>query len=193
MRPAHTARVSSIRLFVLASYEAHGEMHGYQVRAQAEQEHVHLWTDISVGSVHGAIRRLTAEGLLTEVRVERDGVRPPRRIHDITDAGRAVLADLRRRGLLDVHLRPDPFDLALTRLDPDGLDALPAVLEARLAALTALLDTVVAGNAVAAPQLTVAETHAVGHREHRLRAEIAWLGTVLAAVPDIVDDERSRL
>jgi DNA-binding PadR family transcriptional regulator len=188
----YAERMSGIRLFVLAFYAQHGEMHGYQVRAQAEREHVHLWTDISVGSVHGAIRRLTAEGLLTEVRVERDGNRPERQIYDITDAGRAALAMLRSRGLLDVHVQPDPFDLALTRLDPDTLDQLPAILEARIASLTALLDSVTACNALVQPQLTLAETLAVEHREHRLRTEIAWLGTILAAAPDIVADENAR-
>lgn len=179
-------------MFVLAFYAEHGEMHGYQVRVQAEREHVYLWTDISIGSVHGAIRRLTAEGLLVEVRVERDGNRPERQIYDITDAGLAVLATLRSRGLLEVHVRPDPFDLALTRLDPDRLDQLPTVLEARLASLTALLDSVTQCNADVEPQLTVSETLAAGHREHRLRTEIDWLRTVLAAAPDIVADETAR-
>lgn len=184
--------MSSIRLFVLSSFAEHGEMHGYQVRAQAEREHVHLWTDVSVGSVHGAIRRLTAEGLLTEVRVERVGGRPERLVHAITDAGRAALAELRLRGLVEVHLRPDPFDLALSRLDPASLDRLPALLDARLATLAGMLDDAVAGNALAAPELSVGESWAVGHREHRIRAEVAWLRAVRAAAPDIVADELAR-
>lgn len=94
--------------------------------------------------------------------------------------------------LLDVHVPPDPFDLALTRLDPDTLDQLSTTLATRMESLTALLDSMTACNALVQPQLTLSESMAVGHREHRLRTEIAWLRTVLAAVPDIVAEETAR-
>ena len=39
----------------------------------------------------------------------------------------------------------------------------------------------------------MAEIHILGHREHILRAEIEWHEQLLAALPQIVADERSRL
>ena len=45
----------------------------------------------------------------------------------------------------------------------------------------------------AAPHLTVAEIHILDHREHILLAEIEWHEQLLAALPQIVADERSRL
>jgi DNA-binding PadR family transcriptional regulator len=39
---------------------------------------VALWTDITVGSLYGAINRLAAEELIEEVRVERAGAYPQR-------------------------------------------------------------------------------------------------------------------
>jgi hypothetical protein len=42
-------------------------MHGHQLRLLAEEEHVALWTDITVGSLYGAIKRLAAEELNEEV------------------------------------------------------------------------------------------------------------------------------
>jgi DNA-binding PadR family transcriptional regulator len=184
--------VSSIRLFILTSYAEHGEMHGHQVRLQAEREHLHLWTDISVGSVYGAIKRLAAEGLLEVVRVERAGNLPERQVYAITGAGRSALAALRHEGLSAIWLKPDPFDLALTRLDPDTLRELPDVVEGRIKALKGLLQEKIVLNQRADEYLTLSEKHALTHTEHRLRAEIGWHEGILAAVPDIIADEESR-
>ncbi|MCU1526783.1 MAG: hypothetical protein JWP75_546 [Frondihabitans sp.] len=185
--------MSSIRLFILDAFERQGEMHGHQLRLLAEQEHVHRWTDITVGAVYGAIKRLAAEGLLEVVRTEREGNFPERHIYRITEAGKKKRALLFGDTMHEVVLRPDPFDLALARLDPNRLDDLERVLDTRLAALGRLLDESIAANAEAHPYLTLSETHALNHREHRIRAEIDWLETVLADLPAILADERSRI
>jgi DNA-binding PadR family transcriptional regulator len=184
--------VSSIRLYILDALARRGDMHGHQLRLLAEEEHVHLWTDISVGALYGALKRLAAEGLLAEVRVEREGSYPERQVYGITATGRTALADLHRQGLVQVAFRPDPFDLALSRPDPERLDELPDALQTRLAALRALLDDTERQNARARPYLSLGETHALLHREHRLRAEIAWHTDLAAALPDVIADERVR-
>ena len=56
--------MSSIRLFILSSFDEFGPMHGHLMRTIAERMKVPLWTDISVGAVYGAMKRLAAEGLL---------------------------------------------------------------------------------------------------------------------------------
>src|SRR3954469_24016672 len=113
--------MSSIRIFVLDAFRRHGEMHGHQLNAYAEKERVALWTDISPSGIYQVVKRLCAEELLQPVRVERVGNFPERQIYAITDEGKRVLARLCEQGLSDVVLRPDPFDLALTRIaDLDG-------------------------------------------------------------------------
>lgn len=184
--------MSSIRLFILDALARHGEMHGHQLRLLAEQEHVHLWTDISVGALYGALKRLAGEGLLAEVRVEREGSYPERQVYGITDAGRVALADLQRDTLTHVAFKPDPFDLALCRFDPERLDALPDAIEDRLRTLRSLLAETAAANDRARPYLSLAETHALQHREHRLRAEIDWHAALVADLPAVVADERAR-
>jgi DNA-binding PadR family transcriptional regulator len=185
-------QMSSVRFYVLAALVEGGPMHGHALRALAEQEHVHEWTDISVGSLYGAMKRLAAEGLIAEVRTEREGNYPERQVYAITDAGRAALTSLQRATLADLSWRHDPVDLALARLDPDTLDDLEAVLRARRDALAARLAEH-ERNAVRIRQyLTLAETFSTGHGTHRLRAEVAWHDELLAALPDIVADERSR-
>ncbi|MGI3784307.1 MAG: PadR family transcriptional regulator, partial [Janthinobacterium lividum] len=149
-------------------------------------------TDISVGALYGALKRLAAEGLLADVRVEREGSYPERQVYGITEAGRTALAELHRQGLEQVWFRPDPFDLALSRPDPQRLDELPGALEARLVALQGLLDDTERQNERARPYLSRGEAHALLHREHRLRAEIAWHTDLVAALPDVIADERAR-
>jgi DNA-binding PadR family transcriptional regulator len=184
--------VSSIRLFILGSLAQHGAMHGHQLRLLAEEEHVNLWTDITVGALYGAIKRLATDGLIEEVRVERAGKYPERQVYDISQAGRRALSTLRFDGLRQVVLKPDPFDLALTRLDPDKLDDLATVIEHRLMVLRSLLRDSEGVIADALPYLSVSERYAMGHKEHRLRAEIDWHEQFLKAIPEIVADESAR-
>ncbi len=182
--------MSSIRLFVLSSFAELGPMHGHRLRVEAERNHVHLWTDISVGAVYGAMKRLAAEGLLRPTAREQQGNRPTRQLYEITDTGRDVLAELRRDGLSDVWFKYDPFDLALTRVDAPSIDALPAILAERLRQVETLLDETRRTNARARAFVGLAKQWALRHTEYRLEAEIAYLTDLLAAAPDIAVDER---
>lgn len=168
-------------------------MHGHQMRLLAEQQSTHMWTDISVGSIYGAVKRLEVEGLIAEVRTERAGHRPERRIYDITAAGRSSLIEMSSQTLRSFELPPDPFDLALTRLDPSSLPELRATLLMRRGAVEALMATHRENFARVAPLLTLAETHTMTHQRFRLQAELDSLDAVLADLPAILADERSRL
>lgn len=185
--------MSSIRLFILDAFARYGDMHGHQLRLQAEQERISLWTDISVGALYGALKRLANDGLLDEVRVEREGNFPERQVYGITEAGRAVLTGLHQSALEEVVHRHDPFDLGFARLDPDRLDDLPDTLRARLATLESMLERTVANNERARPWLTLGEEFVIAHGEHRLRSEIDWLRSLLTQLPAIVADERTRV
>ena len=182
--------MSSIRLFILSSFAEHGPMHGHRLRLEAERNHVPLWTDISVGAVYGAMNRLAAEGLLRAMGRECCGMRPTRQLFEITEAGCRALAELRRRGLIDVWFRFDPFDLALTRTDPAVLDVLPQLLSERLEAVRARLDEITRVNEEARPHVGLAKQWALRHTGYRLEAEIAYLTDLLAVADDIVADER---
>lgn len=167
-------------------------MHGHQLRLLAEQEHVALWTDITVGGLYGALKRLAAENLIEQVRVEQAGSYPPRQIWSITNAGREALGGLRLRALSELVMKPDPFDLAMTRLDPHHLADLPVTIAARIASLSAMLTEWEARAAAAARYLTICETLMVTHRVDRLRAEIAWHQELAERLPEIIADEQAR-
>ena len=89
-------------------------------------------------------------------------------------------------------MKPDPFDLAISRLDQDELDALPVVVGARLNSLRALLIEDEAHTLSIAQYLSHVEVLVMKHRADRLRAEIVWHEELLNQLPAIVIDERSR-
>lgn len=182
--------MSSIRLFILSSFAELGPMHGHRLRLEAEYKHVPLWTDITVGAVYGAMKRLAAEGLLRESGREREGNRPTRQLYEITEEGRRALAALRREGLSEVWFKHDPFDLALTRSEPEMLERLPSILVERLDKVRALLDESRRRNERAHDYVSVAEQWALRHTQYRLEAEIAYLTDLLAAAEGIIADER---
>lgn len=184
--------MSPMRLFILGALDARGDMHGHQLRLLAEEERIHLWADVTVGSLYGALKRLANEGLIEEVRTEREGAYPERQVYAITAEGREALAIQREDGLTTVQMKHDPFDLAITRLDPDRLDHLAEALENRIAVLNSMLADHERRLVFAAPFLTIAETWVMHHRADRIRAEIDSHQKLLATVPDIVADELTR-
>ena len=164
-------------------------MHGHQLRLLAEEEHVGLWTDITVGGLYGAIKRLATEDLIEEIRVERAGAYPERQVWAVTDAGREAVGALRLRALREIVIKPDPFDLAITRLHPDHLGDLPAVIAARIGSLNAMLTEWEAHAATIDRYLTAAERLVMKHRADRLRTEIAWHEELSEALPAIISGQ----
>lgn len=184
--------MSSIRLYILGALADEGEMHGHQLRQLAEKEHVHLWTDISVGALYGALKRLAAEELIEEARVEREGSYPERQVWRITPAGREALAVLRVGTLREVVVRPDPFDLAMSRLDRDRLAELPGHIQARLDALRARIAEREATLVRITRYLTPTELFVLQHGTDRLRADLAWHERLFALLPELIADELDR-
>jgi len=184
--------MSSIRLFVLGSLAERGDMHGHAMRLLAEEEHIDNWADVAASAIYGVIKRLATEGLIAVTRTEREGNYPERQVYGITDAGRVALDGFRRESLEELVMRPDPVDLALARLDPDKLDELPAVIDKRLAALRAGVAEHEAKLERIRHFLTVTERVVMRHSLARMRGEIEWHNELLAALPEIIRDEKER-
>ncbi|HEX4058813.1 MAG TPA: PadR family transcriptional regulator [Galbitalea sp.] len=184
--------MSSIRLYILDALVEEGPMHGHQLRLLAEKEHIQEWTDISVGALYGALKRMASEGLIEEVRAEREGAYPERQVYAITDAGRISLGVEKLGALREIVLRADPFDLGMARLDRNKLDSLDEVLAARIAHLNALLAETVAHNSSIGQYLTFTEKFVIEHKTARLRAEIEWHESLYKQLPKIIADESAR-
>lgn len=77
---------------------AAGPEHGYELTGQLEAMQVRRWARISPATVYRRLDRLVEEGLLTS-RTEREGQRPEREVHALTEEGREALAELVREAL----------------------------------------------------------------------------------------------
>ena len=184
--------MSSIRLYILSALADEGQMHGHQLRQLAEKEHVDEWTDITVGALYGAIKRMRGEGLIEEVRVEREGSYPERQVWGVTAVGRETLAELRVEGLRQIVMKPDPFDLAVSRMDRERIDELPTMLAARIVDLKSLLVENETHTDSIAHYLSPIELSVMRHKAERLRGEIAWHERLARELPEIITAEKSR-
>jgi DNA-binding PadR family transcriptional regulator len=153
---------------------------------------VHLWTDITVGGLYGALKRLAAEGLIEEARTEREGGYPERQVWRITPEGRQALGVQIIATLREIVFKPDPFDLAFTRVGGRKLDGLADVVGARLAKLEAMLADETTHLAAVTQYLTLAEQAVMKHRLDRIRTDIAWHRELIDRLPEIIQDKRSR-
>jgi len=186
-----TNHVSSIRLFILGTLSASGPLHGHQIRHQALSDRTENWTDIKVGSVYGALKRLATEGLVHEVRTERVGNRPERTIYEITAEGRRALAAVRWTALRELDRYDDPFDLALAQSRDIPEEDLQQVVEHRLAGLRVRLASQRHMAETADPYLNEAERMVLLHHIERTEAEVRWHTELTARLPKVVADFRA--
>jgi DNA-binding PadR family transcriptional regulator len=184
--------MSSIRLYILSSLLERGPLHGHALRALAEEEHIDEWTDISVGALYGALKRMHGDELIAVERTEREGNYPERHVYRITDAGRAAVTEIRNDLFARTDSRNDPFDLAFSRLDPDDVDNLADVLRSRRDAFQRELDDDRVTMERVSPYLWLSERMAWTHKMRRLETEVAYHDDLLRQVPEIIADEHER-
>jgi DNA-binding PadR family transcriptional regulator len=183
--------MSSIRLFILGTLAAAGPLHGHQIRQQAQSDRTETWTDIRVGSVYGALKRLASEDLVREVRTERVGNRPERTIYEITPAGRRALAAVKDAALRELDRHYDPFDLALAQSSDIADEELEQVVANRLAGLQVRLASLRDHAQSADPYVNEAERMVLLHLIERCAAEVRWHEELAARLPKIAADFRN--
>jgi len=180
--------MSSIRLFILGTLARTGPLHGHQIRHQAQTDRTEAWTDIRVGSLYGALKRLASEGLVREVRTERVGNRPERTVYEITAEGRRALSAVRDQALRALFWPNDPFDLALTQTPDLAEETLAQIVANRLAGLRVREAELAEAAASADPYVNEAERLVMQHLRERCAAEVRWHQELLNRVPKIVAD-----
>jgi DNA-binding PadR family transcriptional regulator len=183
-----TNHVPSIRLFILGTLAASGPLHGHQIRQQAQNDRTETWTDIQVGSVYGALKRLANEDLIREVRTEKVGNRPERTVYEITPAGRHSLAAIHDSALRDLDRHYDPFDLALAQARDIPQEHLEQIVGNRLGALRVQLAAQRHAAEHADPYLNEAERMVVQHLIVRTEAEIRWHTELAARLEKVAAD-----
>jgi DNA-binding PadR family transcriptional regulator len=185
--------MSAIRMFILGTLAATGPLHGHQIRQQAQADRTERYTDIQVGSLYGALKRMANEGLVREVRTERVGNRPERTVYEITPAGLDALAAIRDEILHKVSLPPDPFDLALKQARDMDEEELAQVVSDRLARLRAEEQMRRHQAERADPYLNEAERMISRHMIERTVAEVRWHEELLGRIPKVAADFREGI
>jgi DNA-binding PadR family transcriptional regulator len=188
-----TNRVSSIRLFILGTLAASGPLHGHQIRQQAQTDRTEIWTDIQVGSVYGALKRLANEELVRELRTERIGNRPERTVYEITSEGRRALAAVRYTALRELGRHYDPFDLALTQSSDIAEEDLEQMVGHRLAGLQLQVASLRHHAETADPYVNEAERMVLLHLIERAEAEVRWHTELASRLPKIAADFRDGI
>jgi len=185
-----TNHVSSIRLFILGTLSATGPLHGHQIRQQAQTDRTESWTDVQVGSVYGALKRLANEDLIREVRTEKVGNRPERTVYEITPEGRRSLAAIHDAALRELDHHHDPFDLALAQSRSIPEEHLEQIVGNRIAGLRVQLAQQRHAAETADPYVNEAERMVIQHLIERTEAEIRWHAELAARLPKIAADFR---
>ena len=171
-------------------------MHGHQLRQLAEKEHVDEWTDIIGRRALRRAQAAAAEGLIEEVRVEREGAYPERQVWGITDAGpdRARQAALRRADARSSS-RADPVRPRRQPARPRrSSTSCPTLLAepARPAPRDARRRTRRSTDSHLASTSPRSSCTVMTHKADRLRAEIAWHEKLLARLPELLAEERTE-
>jgi DNA-binding PadR family transcriptional regulator len=163
-------------------------LHGHQIRHHAQTDRTEQWSDVKPGSLYGALKRLAAEGLIREVRTEREGNRPERTVYEITTEGHRALSALHDEALIRIVSYNDPFDLALALSRDLDKQNLEGVVSDRLTALRAQ-ESIMRHRAESSdPYLNEAERMIIQHLLERVVAEIRWHEELLTRMPKIVAD-----
>jgi DNA-binding PadR family transcriptional regulator len=180
--------VSSIRLFILGTLAASGPLHGHQIRQQALADRTETYSDVHVGSVYGALKRLANEDLIRELRTEKVGNRPERTVYEITPEGRRSLSAIHEMALRQLDRHHDPFDLALAHARAIPEEHLEQIVKNRIGALRVQLDTQRDAAEHADPYINEAERLVIQHLIARTEAEIRWHTEVATRLPKIAAD-----
>jgi DNA-binding PadR family transcriptional regulator len=180
--------VSAIRLFVLGKLAEAGPLHGHQIRQHAQTDRTEVWAGVKPGSLYGALKRLASEGLIREVRTERQGNRPERTVYEITREGRRSLSALHDEALHQVVSYNDPFDLALALSRDLAEEELSQIVADRLSVLRVQESSGRHRIERADPYLNEAERMVLRHLLDRTAAEIHWHEELLDRIPKIVTD-----
>jgi len=91
-------------------------VHGYDVRRELLSWGADQWANVAPGSIYHALRKLTDEGMLTEVSTEQVGARPARTTYRTTPKGDAEFEELLRKYWWEYAQPVDPFQAAAAYL-----------------------------------------------------------------------------
>lgn len=159
-----------------------GDFHPYEIKRRLEAAMVECYTDVDVGTLYYAVRRLEKDRLIVSVAEERVARGGMRTIYRITDSGRAEF----RKGLHRQLETEGPVSqtlygalLFLHLADPD---AVKEAFRRRIARLDDLIAKLGPIRQQLAPALSTGGEHLMRHIEKQRRLDRDWLKCLLADI-----------
>lgn len=101
------------KFLVLGTLDAIKEGSGYDIKSELNKKQVENWTDIKSGSIYFAIKKLEEEGMIKEIRKERDKNFPIKNIYSVTNKGEKLFDQLQEEAFLGLFPQFYGFKLAL--------------------------------------------------------------------------------
>jgi DNA-binding PadR family transcriptional regulator len=161
-----------------------GKTYGHELMKAVHASRAEMWVSLSEKHVYYVLQTLAKKGCVTETE-ERRGPRPPRKIYQITPAGKKALLTLLRSRALQESFAPSPFDAVVGILAYSDLadrELALEVLRARRKVLARRLDE--AHPAAPSAELEVSYGYLARSLYDKaralLKAELKWIDTVIA-------------
>jgi DNA-binding PadR family transcriptional regulator len=127
----------SVRMVILGLLREK-PLYGYEIK-QVIEEHMSDWTSIAFGSIYFALDKLSQEGFVEKVSVEKEGRRPSRSVYQINQVGRDEFLRLLREGWQQVEQQYFTLDLCLFFMHALPKEEILAYLRGRQEALRGVL------------------------------------------------------
>lgn len=156
--------------YALLALLAEGSTYGYELKQAFERLFRPVWPPINVGQIYTTLGRLERDGLVRSHEVEQSR-RPDKRVYELTEQGRAALANWMVAPVEGAHLK-DEFFMKLVLASLAGTDPMQLLDRQRNKYLQSLrdLDTLALETEAESPAQLLIEG-AVLH----LQADLRWL------------------
>jgi DNA-binding PadR family transcriptional regulator len=159
-----------------------GDFHPYEIKRRLEAAMVECYTDVDVGTLYYAVRKLEKQGFIAEVAQERVARGGMRTIYRITPAGRAEFqTGLHRQFDVEGPVSHTLYGALLFFHLAD-----PAIIEAVLHRRIARLDELIAKlgpiREAFAQRLSTGGEHLLNHLDKQRRLDRTWLKALLTDI-----------
>ena len=165
----------STRLVILGLLRER-KLYGYEIKHIIE-EHMGDWTSIAFGSIYFALGKLTEEGLLEKVAVEKYGNRPSRSVYEITEKGTEEFYRLVREVWRNPQRQYYTMDIALFFMSTLPAAEVTGYIEEQIKSLEGALMHILRHR-----EETLSDEHVprfaaavFDHSHVHIKAELAWL------------------
>jgi len=170
------------RIAILGLLCRHGPQHGYELRKLIVDQRINDISDVQLGSIYAALKKLKTEGLIEELGRSRSGNRPPKTAFRITDLGKKELSTLIADAFTDAQQPERPVDLALHFSGLLRIGEVVELLEQRVRALEAfgkLIERATKATVHDDPAVRELIRDIPDHFRRINRAELAWTKRIL--------------